>query len=228
MLSTLVQGFGPEVHAILVIVLGVWAGTLGLPVPEEIPLLTAGIMAAVGILPLHVAILVGIAACFSADVTVFAFGRRVGHGLQRHPRVRRFMRGRYLLRARHLYLHRGRFTMFVARLVPGLKMPYLLTAGAFHMPWPLFLARDILTLFLLVPALVLLSYSSSLSLAQLALLVRHWGLVTGLAFAAGLVIWLWLSRGARRRRAIWRARCVAAGMKLRGPVKEANLTESWD
>lgn len=222
-----IQGLGPETQAVLVVFLGVWAGTIGLPVPEEIPLLTAGVLAAVGVIPLHVAILAGALACFSADVTVFAVGRRIGRGLNRHPYLRRLMRGRYLLRARHMYVRRGGFALIVARLLPGLKMPFLFTAGAFRMKWSRFLALDVVSLLVLVPSLVLLGYTSSRSVAQLLGMLHRAALYGLAAFAIAAAAGLWISWAARRRRQVRRARWLAAGIPLRQPQRTGDLPSSW-
>jgi len=226
-LSVGVQGFGPDIQAILLIVLGVWSGACGLPIPEEIPLLTAGVLAAMGVLPVHWAIIFGLAACLSGDVAVFAVGRRIGQRIERGSRLRRLLRGRYLLRARHLYLRRGRFALCAARLVPGLKMPFLFTAGAFRMPWGQFLLRDAASLAVLVPVLVLFAYSSSLSVTQMTGVVQRIAVVCGAAFVALAAAWLAVSTIRRRRRRTWRARCVEAGIPVHSDARSAGVPASW-
>ncbi len=214
-LATLLPGLSPELHAMLVIVVGIWAGTLGLPVPEEIPLLTAGVFASAGILTLPEALLASLLGCFSADLFVFTVGRQIGGGLRQHPYLRRILRGRTLLRARHLYLKKGRFTLFFARLLPGIKTPFLFTAGALHTPWSRFVARDLGSLAVLIPALVGIGYSSHWSMGRLSGVVRGVATVGTILFVTALLIALAVSVVNRRRFREWRRRCVEAGIPVR-------------
>jgi membrane protein DedA with SNARE-associated domain len=202
------------VHGYLALVLGIWAASVGVPVPEEVPLVSAGLLAAVGVIDLHWAIVLGMCACASGDLLVYAVGRRVGDHLTGHPWLARRLNGGRLQRARALYDRRGPWSLLVARLVPGLKMPSLFTAGALQMPLRRFVAYDFASVALLVPALVLLGYHSSISLARLHRIVRDVGLaapvvVGGLVVLAAAFVWV------RRRRV-----AVRVGSKAR-PAKPA-------
>lgn len=176
------------------------------PLCEEFALLTAGILAALGVFNIYWAIVVGGLACLAGDLIVFAVGKRVGFHLHDHPRLRRMMRGRALLRARHLYVRRGPWALSIARLLPGLKTPFLFTAGALRMSWPKFLFLDLVSVIFFAPTLVLLAYHFSLSLAQLQTLVRGTGLLIIPLFLGvlGTLVALWAL--ARRRRIIRRTR----------------------
>lgn len=226
MTGSVFHGFGPDLQAVLAILFGIWGGTLGLPWPEEIPLLTAGIAAAMGVLPLPWAIAVGFFACFTADLGVFWFGRRVGNRLHSYPRLRRILRGRYLLRARHLY-KRGRIKMFVARLIPGLKTPFLFTAGAVGMPPVRFIVFDLVVLALLVPSMVLLAFGSGRSLAQLGPLVHRAAIWVALGALLVIGVTLFASWKIRKNRRDWRARCVAAGIRVSASVRFPQIPISW-
>lgn len=189
----------PAGHAYLAMMIGIWAATMGVPVPEEVPLLTAGVFAAMGVIKLPWAIAAGATACFTGDIFVYLVGRRVGGHLSEHPYLNRVMRGKHVLRAQHLYIKRGPWTLFIARLLPGLKMPFLFTAGALKMSWRRFIFFDLASVCVLVPALVLLGYHSSASLVQLQKIVRDVGLV-GVLFAILLIAALVAVYLIRRRR----------------------------
>lgn len=189
----------PAGHAYLALMLGIWAATVGVPVPEEVPLLTAGVLAAVGVIKLPWAIAAGATACFTGDVVVFIVGRRIGGHLSEHPYLNRVMRGKHVLRAQQLYVKRGPWTLFIARLLPGLKMPFLFTAGALRMSWRRFIFFDLASVCVLVPALVLAGYHSSASLGQLQKIVRDIGLL-GVVLAVLLIAALVAIYLIRRRR----------------------------
>ncbi|GAB4224288.1 MAG: hypothetical protein Kow0062_25820 [Acidobacteriota bacterium] len=210
----------PAGHAYLGLVLGVMAGTVGIPIPEEVPLLTAGVLAALGVIDLRIAIAVGIVTCFVGDLAVFATGRRIGFHLEGHPRIARVVRGRGFRRARRLYVDHGPWTLFIARMLPGVKTPFLFTAGAMRMPWRRFLAFDLGSVLVLVPTLVLVGYHSSWSLAQLTRVIGEVGLLAAALFvlALGGVIAAYAIRR-RRRLARLRARRAAATGVIAPPAE---------
>lgn len=208
-------GLSASTHGYLALVAGILAATVGVPIPEEVPLLTAGVLAAMGVIELKWAILFGAMACFVGDIAVYSVGRRIGSHLSEHPYLRRLVKGRYLLKARHLYVRRGPWTLSVARLVPGLKMPFLFTAGALRMPWRRFLFFDLLSVAVLVPAVISLAFHSSRSLPQLRAIVREAGLV-------GVGIFIVIAAGAtaayllrRRRRQLMALEAITKPVKVK-------------
>ncbi len=211
-------------HGYLALLLGIWAASVGVPIPEEIPLLSAGILAALGIIEIPEAIAVGLFACVTGDLLVYGLGRRIGSHLNEHPYLRRIMRGRYLLRARHLYVRRGPWTLLVARLLPGLKMPFIFTAGALRMPFQRFLLYDVLSVSVLVPSLVLVAYHSSLSVAQLDRLFVDVSLVAVPAFllVLGLLVGLYAWR---RRRFVARRHARLTAERLAREEEERRRRE---
>jgi membrane protein DedA with SNARE-associated domain len=187
--------------AYLALVLSIWAASAGVPIPEEVPLLTGGVLAALGVVDLWAVIAVGLFACFSGDLVVYALGRRIGMHLDGHRVLRRLMRGRALRRARVLYVKRGPWALFIARWLPGLKMPFLFTAGALRMPWRRFLLYDIASISLLVPGVVLVAYHSSFTLPQLHEAIRNLGFIGTGAFIAAIALGVLAWHLRRRRRA---------------------------
>ncbi len=105
-----------------VVVLGlILLSGLGLPIPEDIPLILAGYLCYPGhgyadpwvLFPLTFLAVVG------ADVMVFVLGRRYGHHVPKLPLMRRFLTEKRLARTeRLLHTHGGKF-LFVARFMPG-------------------------------------------------------------------------------------------------------------
>ncbi len=193
------------------ILLVIWGSSLGLPVPEEVPLLTAGVLASQGTIDVGWAIVVGLLACLSGDLFIYAVGRKVGPRLEEHRFLRRLVRSRHLERARSLYVKRGPWALCIARLLPGLKMPFLFTAGALRMPFRRFLAYDLLSVLVLIPGLVLIGYHSSRSMPEILALFRRAGM-TGLVLA-GLGVAVIVALALIRRR---RLQIIATSVLRRG------------
>jgi membrane protein DedA with SNARE-associated domain len=180
----------------------------------ERALITAGLLAAFGVVNIFWAIVIGTSLVVVGDLAVFIVGHGLARHLHTHPRLRPLMRTRTMARARHLYVHRGPWTLSIARLIPGLKTPFVLTAGMLRMSWPKFLLFDLVSAVLIAPAIVLAAYYSSISLTQLE------GAVRGAAPAAIPVFLLLLAALAlawhlkRKRRQRRRAGSLRLAMEL--------------
>ncbi len=136
-------------------------------------MITAGLLAAFGVVNIFWAILIGTTFVVIGDLAVYVLGRGLAKHLHTHPRLRPLMRTRTMTRARHLYIRRGPWTLSIARLIPGLKTPFVMTAGMLRMSWPKFLLFDLLSAAVIAPAIVLAAYYSSISLVQFEAAVRE-------------------------------------------------------
>ncbi len=172
-------------------------------------MITAGLLAAFGVVDIFWAIVIGTSLVVVGDLAVFVLGHGLARHLHTHPRLRRLMRTRTMARARHLYVHRGPWTLSIARLIPGLKTPFVLTAGMLRMSWPKFLLFDLVSAIVIAPAIVLAAYYSSISLAQLEGAVRGAApaaIPVFLLLLAGLATAWHLKRRHRQRRRAGRLR----------------------
>lgn len=136
-------------------------------------MITAGLLAAFGVVDIFWAIVIGTTFVVVGDLALFLLGRGLAKHLHTHPRLRPLTRTRTMTRARHLYVRRGPWTLSLARLIPGLKTPFVLTAGMLRMSWPKFLLFDLVSAAVIAPAIVLAAYYSSISLVQLERTVRE-------------------------------------------------------
>lgn len=134
---------------------------LGLPLPEDIPLVIGGALcgATSGPHPALWVMLPGVMiAIVGSDAMLYFLGRWLGPSIHRHPILKRIVGNRNLARARFAFAkHRAKFVFF-ARFLPGLRAPAFFTAGAFKMPFRKFLLWDGLAACLSVPPAVILGY----------------------------------------------------------------------
>jgi len=130
----------------------------GLPVPEDIPLIMAGIFCGNGQANIWVMLPLCFIAVMGADAIVYWLGRKYGHHIPRMPLMRRFLTPKRLATAEaNLHRHGGK-TLFVCRFLPGIRAPMLFTAGTFRIPYWKFLLYDGSAALMSVPWLVLLPY----------------------------------------------------------------------
>jgi membrane protein DedA with SNARE-associated domain len=131
---------------------------LGLPVPEEITLLTGGFLVNLGFIrfyPTLAAVFVGV---LTGDMAMYSIGRRWGHGILTHRNLRRIFSEERLERVRQFFRDHGSKTIFIARFISGFRMAAFLAAGTMRVKPSKFLFLDFLAALIAVPLLLYLGY----------------------------------------------------------------------
>ncbi len=147
-------------HAPYLIVIGVLLiSGFGLPIPEDIPLIVGGYLAAAGYANPWVMFILSFAAIMGADAIVFWLGRRYGHHVPRIPILRRYLTAPRLRKAESMLNRHGGKFIFAARFLPGLRMPAMFSAGTFKVPYWKFLLYDGSAAAVSVPVIFWLSWA---------------------------------------------------------------------
>jgi membrane protein DedA with SNARE-associated domain len=118
---------------------------LGLPFPEEVLIVGAGIWTAANpeYGPLRWVILpVCIVGVLIADVLLYGFGRYFGSRLLSRPWVKKMLPPGKQARIEANYHNYGVSILLFGRLVPGIRVPLFLTAGVMRLSVPRFLLAD--------------------------------------------------------------------------------------
>lgn len=102
---------------------------LGVPIPEDITLIAAGILSAVGSISLWGAIVAGLFGVLAGDAFLYTVGRIYGRRAFGLPVIRTIMTPRRVALAERKILRNSHFICFVARFMPGLRSPIFLMAG---------------------------------------------------------------------------------------------------
>jgi len=114
------------------------AGGLGLPLPEELPLLAAGAAAWRGDAPLFALAPVCLLGLLAGDSILFFLGRRAG------TRLLRLFKAERVARIERHFARHSRKTLVMARFAPGARALFFLAAGASRMTYARFLGQDTL------------------------------------------------------------------------------------
>jgi membrane protein DedA with SNARE-associated domain len=118
------------------------AAGLGLPIPEDIPLITSGWIVHKNDSNLGLMMLTGLAGVLIGDSIMFHMGRKYGAQIMEHRWFSRVIRPWLLQRARQLYDDHGAKMLFAARYMPGIRSAMYLSAGTFGVPYWKFLLID--------------------------------------------------------------------------------------
>lgn len=101
----------------------------GVPVPEDVTLVTGGVIAGLGYADVNTMFAVGMAGVIIGDGTVFSIGRFKGPSVMRLKPVQRVITPERFNAAQEAFRKYGRWVMFVARFLPGLRTPVFFSAG---------------------------------------------------------------------------------------------------
>ncbi len=127
---------------------------LGVPIPEDIILISAGFLVSLGKFGLPEAVVAGMVGVLSGDAVLFFVGRRYGRQVFELPWVRRLFPPALQKQAEIRVQENARFICFVARFLPGLRSPIYLTAGALGIPPRTYILQDGLAASISVPVWV--------------------------------------------------------------------------
>jgi membrane protein DedA with SNARE-associated domain len=131
---------------------------LGLPLPEEVPILTSGVLAGMGHMhawPALAALMIGV---MLGDSAMFLLGKRWGSHLFEHRFARRMLTPERQSRIAAAFDKYGALVIFVARFLPGLRAPLFLTAGSMKVKFATFFTMDGLAALLSVPVSFWVAY----------------------------------------------------------------------
>lgn len=143
---------GPFPYVMVMVVL--LACGLGVPIPEDLTLIAAGLLSYYGVADVHLMVVVGLLGVLVGDGTIFFIGRRVGFKIDRIGPLARLLPPDRLEKVRGMLKERGNRVIFFARFMPGLRAPIYFCAGALHLPIRVFVFFDGLAALLSVPLIV--------------------------------------------------------------------------
>lgn len=202
MFSTVVNQF---VKYILVGIPIVLTG-MGLPVPEEVFVIGAGVASHNGVLEPWAALLTCIIAAIMGDCSMYAIGYHFGHGLLRdHRWFAWLLNPRAERKMEQQIRDHGLKALFITRFLVGVRSPVYVAAGVLRIPFRYFIAFDVISASVVVSLFFGLSYVFAEQINNLWSRIREAeiALTAGaVAAVAGVCLYFYV----RRRRRIDRVR----------------------
>jgi membrane protein DedA with SNARE-associated domain len=143
---------------------------VGLPLPEEVTLISVGILAFMGAHPdhfpppfpgapvvnVHTAAIIAFFAVFFSDFLIYGVGRIFGRKLLYHPRVHKMFPPHLMKRVEEWTHKYGAYACGIFRFTPGIRFPGHLACGMLHFPVWKFLLIDGLAAAISVPTQIYL------------------------------------------------------------------------
>jgi membrane-associated protein len=178
--------------------------TMGIPLPGETALFTAGILASRGDLTIEVVIAVAACAAILGDNIGFLIGRRVGRRLLLREGLFADQRRRLIEVGEPFFARHGPKAVFLGRWITGLRITSAWLAGVNRMAWPTFLFWNALGGICWAASVALVAYFLGRGAERVFNLAGVGG--AAVVVVGGVVVWLVLRRreraalrGGRRR-----------------------------
>ncbi len=163
---------------------------LGIPIPEDVPLIAAGVLARHG----GMAVIPASLACgifvLGRDLAVYSLGYRFGASLLESRWGRRIVRPRDLLRVEAKLREHGTAVIFIGRFLPGLRAAVFFAAGKARIRPAKFLAIDALAAAVSIPAFIVAGYLCAANIDVLMQVLREFRVLLLAATLTALVFML--------------------------------------
>lgn len=175
---------------------------MGVPIPEDITLVSGGVIAGLGHADVHLMFAVGMAGVLIGDGLMFAGGRIFGHRILKFRPVARVMTPKRYAQVQEKFDKYGNWVLFVARFLPGLRTPIYISAGiSKRISYLRFFLMDGLAAMISVPVWVYLGAYGAQNLDNLMKKVHHVQTFVLVLMAAGaaVILYFWYRRRIRIR-----------------------------
>jgi len=146
---------------------------LGVPIPEDVPLIAAGVLSRHGGMSVLEASLACSVFVLCRDLIVYGLGYRFGETLLENRWGQKLVREQDLRRVEGKVRDNGAAVVFIGRFLPGLRAAVFFAAGKAKIPPSKFLAVDALAAALSIPAFIFAGYLCASNIDALMQVLRE-------------------------------------------------------
>jgi len=190
-------GHGKYLALIVVLILT----GVGLPIPEEVPVVAAGVLSAHGHMEPWLAAVCCLIGALLGDSASYWVGYHFGRGfVWRHPRWARFFHPEREEQVEQMLKRHGLKMFFLARFLVGVRAPMYMAAGVLKVRFRRFLLTDLFCASVVIGIFFGLSWAFG---EEIYSLIRNAevGLTVAVVAVGAVVVGVYLWRRRRRKRA---------------------------
>jgi membrane protein DedA with SNARE-associated domain len=201
----------------------------GLPIPEEVPVVMAGILSANGTLDPRLAFAACIVGAIAGDCLMYGVGYKFGRSvIMEHPRITGFLTPERERQIEATIMRHGVKALFLARFMVGVRSPVYLTAGILRVPFRRFLLADTFCAIAVVSVFFGLSYKFG---DRITNLIRDSQIaLTALVAVAAVAVSLWWFVRRRRKLAanLQASRSEMPALASGEPAKNGRAPQAYE
>src|SRR4051812_13283720 len=190
LVDLLLNFYGPTPYVIIFGIL--LACGMGLPIPEDITLFAAGLLAYYGMTNLAAIVIVCMCGVVLGDSIIFFLGATYGRKLTKKWLFHKLLPDERLNLVREKFHERGNKLIFVARFMPGFRAPVFFSSGVLHLPYRVFLFYDGMAALISVPTIIGAVYYFGDNIDTVVRFIKR--LEHGIAFVIGAAVLLILGK----------------------------------
>ncbi|MFA5865137.1 MAG: DedA family protein [Phycisphaerae bacterium] len=167
-----------------------FAASLGVPLPEDIPLLLGGALCRLGYGEVRYAILIGMVGVLSGDIVLYYAGRRFGMDVLKLKPFRALLTPSHIAHMKLQFRKRGNWIIFFGRFFAGVRSIMCVTAGMCKVPAWKFILIDFTGALCSVPLLISLGWVFSDRITKVTKQVATVEKIFAGMIALTLLIWI--------------------------------------
>lgn len=172
----------------------------GVPIPEDLTLVTGGVISGMGYTNPHIMFAVGMLGVLVGDGIMFAAGRIWGQKILRFKPIARIITPKRYEQVQEKFDKYGNWVLFVARFLPGLRTAVFVTAGISRkVSYLRFIIMDGLAALISVPIWIYLGEYGAHNIDWLMAKMHSLqsGIFVILGIGAAVVAWIWWKKRQR-------------------------------
>jgi membrane-associated protein len=131
---------------------------IGVPISEDVVLLTAGTVCSTGHAFVFVMVPIAWLGVIAGDTLAFRIGAKLGPKALEHRRLKKVLTPERVAKLRARFDKYGLWTIFFARFLPGVRLPTFLLSGSMGITQRRFWLADAFAAAIFAPTLVLLGW----------------------------------------------------------------------
>lgn len=191
-----VSGF--EAYALILGVLFICG--MGVPIPEDITLISAGILAGLGKISFEGAMIAGLVGVMVGDTILFTIGQKYGRAVFEWPMFNKIFTPTRIAKAEKQIQEHAKKICFAARFMPGLRAAIFLTAGIMKVPFRTFFFQDGAAALISVPVWIYLGYWFADKIDVVVDLAKDINIVIGMILLLATVAFIYHIRRKKKLR----------------------------